>query len=385
MGDIQSASQPFDSPVIASTGERMISLDVFRGITIAGMIVVNNPGSWNYVYPPLAHAEWHGWTPTDLIFPFFLFIMGVAIPLAIRRRLARSESQWAIWGHIVRRTVILFALGLLLNGFPHFDLSRIRIPGVLQRIALCYFFAALIVMKTKVKGQAIAAVALLAAYWAIMKLVPVPGYGAGILEKEVNLASYLDSRLLSGHLYRPTWDPEGILSTIPAIATTLLGVLTAHWLTSPRTMPKKVLGLIGAGIIGIVLGQVVNLWFPINKNLWTSSYALFTAGMALLFLAACVWLVEVRGIRRPLVPFLIFGMNPITVFVLSGLVARLMVLYKVTRPDGTSVPLKTYLYETLFASWAGPWQGSLFFALAYTMAWLAPMAFLYRKRIFIKI
>ena len=161
--------------------ERLVSLDVFRGLTIAGMILVNNPGSWNYVYPPLAHAEWHGWTPTDLIFPFFLFIMGVAIPLALGRRLARGESRRAIWGHILRRALILFALGLCLNGFPQFALSRVRIPGVLQRIALCYFFAALIVLKAKVRGQILAALVLLAVYWLLMKLVPVPGYGAGVL------------------------------------------------------------------------------------------------------------------------------------------------------------------------------------------------------------
>jgi len=363
----------------------MVSLDVFRGIAIAGMLVVNNPGSWSYVYPPLAHAEWHGWTPTDLIFPFFLFIMGVAIPLALGRRLARGDARRAIWRHVVRRTFILFALGLFLNGFPHFDLPRIRIPGVLQRIALCYFFATLIVMKAKARWQAFAALALLAAYWAMLTLVPVPGYGAGVLTPEGNLAAYVDARLLRGHLYRPTWDPEGILSTIPAIATTLFGALTAHWLTSPRTAREKVLGLIGAGIVGVALGHAWDLWFPINKNLWTSSYAVFTGGMALLLLAACFWIVEMRGFRRPFIPFVIFGTNPIAVFVLSGLAARAIAMSKIVRPDGTAISLKAYLYENLFASWAGPWKGSLFFALAYTGVWLAPMALLYRKRIFIKL
>ncbi len=368
-----------------SRTERLASLDVFRGLTIAGMILVNNPGSWSHVYSPLAHAEWHGWTPTDLIFPFFLFIMGVAIPLALGRRLARGDPRRAIWWHIVRRALILFALGLFLNGFPHFELSRIRIPGVLQRIALCYLFSALIVMKTTVRGQAIAAALLLAAYWLLMRFVPVPGYGAGVWEKEGNLAAYLDQRLLHGHLYRPTWDPEGILSTIPAIGTTLLGALAAYWLLSPRTAREKTLGLIGTGIVGIALGHVMNLWFPINKNLWTSSYAVFTGGMALLCLAACFWMVEVKGIRRPFIPFLIFGVNPISVFVLSALVARLMILFRIARPDGTEISLKAYIYETLFASWAGPWRGSLLFALAYVAFWLAPMALLYRKRLIIKI
>jgi len=365
--------------------ERLVSLDVFRGLTIAGMILVNNPGSWSHVYPPLAHAEWHGWTPTDLIFPFFLFIMGVAIPLALGRRLSRGDPRRAIWWRIVRRTLILFALGLFLNGFPHFELSRMRIPGVLQRIALCYLFSSLIVMKMTARGQAIAATLLLAAYWLVMRFVPVPGYGAGVWEKEGNLAAYLDQRLLRGHLYRPTWDPEGILSTIPAIGTTLLGALTAHWLLSSRTAREKTLGLLGAGIVGIALGRVMHLWFPINKNLWTSSYAIFTGGMALLGLAACFWIVEVKGIRRPFLPFLIFGVNPISVFVLSALVTRLMTIVRIARPDGTTISVKGYIYETLFASWAGPWKGSLLFALAYVAFWLAPMALLYRKRLIIKI
>jgi predicted acyltransferase len=365
--------------------ERMVSLDVFRGITIAGMILVNNPGSWSYVYGPLAHAEWHGWTPTDLIFPFFLFIVGVAITLSLEGRIARGESQRKIFLRILRRSIILFALGLFLNGFPFFKLSTIRIPGVLQRIALCYFFAALIFMKTKIRGQAATAIALLAVYWLLMKLVSVPGYGAGVLDKDGNLAAYLDNLLMHGHLWRPTWDPEGILSTIPAIATTMFGILTGHWLKSNRTIVEKAYGMLFAGIVGIVLGQIMNVWFPINKNLWTSSYVVFTAGMALLFLGACYWLVDGKGFKRPLTPFVIFGVNPITVFVLSGVVARLMGLYQVAQPDGTPVTLKTYIYQNLFASWAGPLNGSLFFALAYVFAWLAPMTILYRKKIFIKI
>lgn len=365
--------------------ERLVSLDVFRGLTIAGMILVNNPGSWSYVYSPLAHAEWHGWTPTDLIFPFFLFIVGVAITLSLESRLARGENQRKIFLQILRRTIILFALGLFLNGFPYFNLATLRIPGVLQRIALCYFFAALLFMKTKMKGQAIAAIVLLAVYWLLMKFVPVPGYGAGVLEMEGNLAAYIDNSLMSGHLWKPTWDPEGILSTIPAIATTLLGILTGYWLKEHRSVGEKTRGLLIAGVVLVGLGQIMDTWFPINKNLWTSSYVVFTAGMALLFLGACYWLIDGRGYRRWVTPFVIFGVNPITVYVLSSMGAEVMDVYRIAQPDGGSIAFKTYVYKNIFASWAGPMNGSLFFALAYVLVWLIPMTILYRKKIFIKI
>ncbi|MCS6806122.1 MAG: DUF5009 domain-containing protein [Blastocatellia bacterium] len=372
-------------PIVAAHAERLVSLDVFRGITIAGMILVNNPGSWSHVYRPLQHAEWHGWTPTDLIFPFFLFIVGVAITLSLPKRLARGDSRRALFAQIVQRTLILFALGLLLNGFPFYDLSKIRIPGVLQRIALCYFFASLIFMWTKLKGQVMFTVALLILYWLLMTLVPVPGYGAGVLEQEGNLAAYVDYRLLRGHLWKPTWDPEGLLSTIPAIATTLCGVLTGYWLKAARSVSEKTRGLLLAGLAGVLLGQLMDVWFPINKNLWTSSYVVFTAGMALLCLGACVWFVDGLGYRRLVTPFVMYGVNPIIVFVLSGLLGRLMVIYKLTQPDGSSVSFKTYVYEHFFASWAGPMNGSLLFAIAYVIAWLIPLAILYRKKIFIKI
>jgi predicted acyltransferase len=365
--------------------ERMVSLDVFRGLTIAGMILVNNPGSWSHVYPPLAHAEWHGWTPTDLIFPFFLFIVGVAITLSLEPRLERGDDRAEMLAKIIRRTLILFALGLFLSGFPYYKLSTIRIPGVLQRIALCYCFASLIFLRTKVVGQVVATALLLIAYWLLMTLVPVPGFGAGVLDTEGNLAAYVDNLLLHGHLWKPTWDPEGILSTIPAIATTLLGILTGHWLRSERTLGEKVRGLVPAGVAGVVVGLIMDVWFPINKGLWTSSYVVFTAGMAWLVLGGCYWVVDGKGFKRVFAPFVIFGMNPIIVFVLSGVVARLMTLVRLTGPTGKSVTLKAHLYEQYFASWAGPLNGSLFFAVAYVIAWLIPMTVLYRKRIFIKI
>jgi predicted acyltransferase len=378
--------------------ERLVSLDVFRGITVAAMILVNNPGSWASVYAPLEHAEWNGWTPTDLIFPFFLFIVGVAITLSIGGRLERGESKRAIISSVLLRSAKIFTIGFFLASFPFFHLSRIRIPGVLARIAVCFLFASLIFLFTSARGQAATATVLLAVYWILMKVVPVPAdYVAAVIErggnteKEANLAAYVDNTLLHGHLWSQskTWDPEGLLSTIPAIATVLLGILAGHWINSNRNAKEKIYGLLIGGIGCVIAGQVMNIWFPINKNLWTSSYVVFTAGAALLFLALCYWLVDDKGYRRPVFPFVVFGVNAIAVFVLSGLVARLMGLIKegVAHPDGTTsyVSLQSYYYEKFFASWASPFNASLLYAIAFILLMYIPMYILYRKKIFIKV
>jgi predicted acyltransferase len=366
---------------------RLLSLDVFRGLTIAGMILVNNPGTWRAVYPPLTHADWHGWTATDLIFPFFLFAVGVSTTLALTPRLERGESRLRLAGRAGRRAIILGALGLFLAGFPEFDLATIRIPGVLQRIAVCYLAAALLVLGARVRVQAAAMAGLLLGYWALMTLVPVPGFGAGNLGKEGNLAAYLDRALLGPHLWRAAkvYDPEGILSTLPALATTLAGVLTGHWLRASRTPAAKVVGMAGGGAVASGLGLVWAQWFPINKALWTSSYAMFSAGAALLALAACFWLVEIRQRTRWATPFVVLGVNAIAAFVLSTFVARLLILIKVAGPAGAPVPLHAWLYEHLFAPWAAPPNASLLFALAYVLVWLALMGVLYRRRIFIRV
>lgn len=368
--------------------ERLLSLDAFRGITIAGMILVNNPGSWSYVYAPLGHAEWNGWTPTDLIFPFFLFIVGVSITYSLGGKIERGQSQKQIIFGILRRSAILFALGLFLNGFPFFPLDKvlaIRIPGVLQRIAVCFLFASLIFIKTKIRGQLIWTVTLIVLYWLLMKSVPVPEYGAGVLTPEGSLASFIDRLLLSGHIYKPTHDPEGILSTLPAIATTLCGILCGHWLKSPHSMKKRTGLMLLAGIALLVIGKVLDLWFPINKNLWSSSYVIFTAGAALLLLGICYWAIDVKGYRKWAKPFIIFGLNAITVFVASGIVGRLLILIKVNGANGNPIALKTYLYENWFVSWAGAMNGSLAFAIFYVLLWFVPVWLLYRKKIFIKV
>jgi predicted acyltransferase len=370
-----------------SSSGRMLSLDVFRGLTIAGMVLVNNPGTWGAIYSPLKHAEWHGWTPTDLIFPFFLFIVGISITLAFARRVETGDDQYDLLKKVFKRSAIIFALGLFLNGFPYFDLAEIRIPGVLQRISVCYLVASLIFLKSSWRTQATIAAALLLLYWILMTIVPVPGYGAGDLGKEGNLAAYIDRGLLGRHIWKGgvVFDPEGLLSTMPAIATTLAGVLTGHWLRSRRTQLEKVGGMFFAGACAVAVGWAWHFWFPINKSLWTSSYVVFTAGMALQLLAICYWLVDIKNYRRWAKPFIIFGVNALALFVFSGLLGRLMGVIKLPRADGSSVALQPFIFRNLFASWASPINASLLYAITYIFFWLLLMWLLYRKRIFIKV
>lgn len=364
---------------------RLLSLDVFRGITIAGMILVNNPGSWETIYSPLEHAAWHGLTPTDLVFPFFLFIVGVSITLALARRAESSESRRDVYLKIVRRTLIIFALGLILGGFPYYDLQTIRIPGVLQRIAVCYFITSIIFLNTRWQTQAIIAAALLIFYCAIMNFVPVPGFGAGNLEMEGNLAAYVDRMVLGAHKWKPLYDPEGILSTIPAIATSLCGVLTGHLLRSKRAALEKVSAMFVAGMAALVVGWVWGFWFPVNKALWTSSYVLVTAGMALQLLAFCYWLIDIKGYRAWAKPFLIFGTNALALYFLAELFSNIISIVTFSRADGSRVDLKSLIYDNVYASWAQPLNASLLFAISIVLMWLGVMTILYRKRIFIKV
>jgi predicted acyltransferase len=379
---------------------RLVSLDAFRGLTVAGMVLVNNPGSWSHIYWPLEHAEWHGWTPTDLVFPFFLFIVGVSIALSLGRRLeslgspggesrlgGTVGSQRDLLWKIIKRSAIIFVLGLFLNGFPYFNFSEIRIAGVLQRIALCYFFAAIISIKTNVRTQVIIAVALLLIYWILMTRVPVPGTFAGDLSKEGSLASLVDRAVLGKHIWKQgkVYDPEGLLSTIPAIATTLFGVLTGHWLRSNKTQYEKVAGMFIAGMCCIVIGWMWNPFFPINKSLWTSSYVFFTAGMALQTLASCYWLIDIKKYRRWARPFVVFGVNAIALFVGTALMAKLIGLVQITLSNGSRISLQAWIYRNLFLTWAAPINASLAFAIAFILLWLGLMWILYSQRIFIKV
>jgi predicted acyltransferase len=379
--------QPEAATFQSALSGRLTSLDVFRGLTIAGMVLVNNAGNWNAVYPPLMHAQWHGWTPTDLVFPFFVFIVGVAIPLAFEKRKAAGGDQRDLYLKIFRRTAVIFGLGLALNAFPYTmeKLAHLRVPGVLQRIALCYFFAALIFLKTRARTQVIIAATLLIGYWAMMKLIAAPTFARGDLSMEGSLASWVDRALLAGHTYRPMYDPEGLLSTIPAVATALFGVLAGQWLMQKRESLDKITGLFAAGASLVIAGYVWDWFFPINKALWTSSYVMFTGGLALQLLALCYWAIDLKGYRRWARPFVVFGVNALALYVLSGLMAKALLVIPAPKLDGSAGDLKNFLYERVFATWLSPINASLAFALSYLALWWLLMLVLYRRKIFIKV
>jgi predicted acyltransferase len=366
---------------------RLLSLDVFRGITIAGMILVNNPGSWTYVYPALRHAEWHGWTPTDLIYPFFLFIIGVALPYSFAKRIERGDTKPRLFGHVLFRSLVIFALGMILSGIPDYDFRNRLILDTLQRISIIYLISGTIFLLTGVAGQAIIAILCVVVYWLLMMLVPVPGYGAGVLGRDGNLWQYIDKILLAGWHFHG----EGILSLIPSISTVLAGTLTGRWLKSEKSPQEKVSAILVFGNFGIVLGAIADIWFPINKLLWSSSYVIFTAGFALNLLGVCYWLVEIRGFRKWLIPFVVFGMNAIAAFFLSSLIARIIGLIKVNVAFGdasavvSQVGLKDYIYSHFFVPLAGNLNGSLLYAITYVALWLMVMWLLYKKEIYIKI
>ncbi len=377
--------------------KRLTSLDVFRGIAITGMILVNMVGVADQVYPPLLHADWNGCTLADLVFPFFLFIVGVAMAFSLSKYTdiavaspLDKESSGGLYWRIIRRSAILFALGLLLNGFWNYDWGTIRLMGVLQRISLAYLFAALIVLKLRRKGQWAIAALLLIGYWLAMSFVPVPGYGVGNLTREGNLGAYID-RLIIGtaHLYKgdkfnSMGDPEGLFSTLPAIVSVLLGYFTGEWLRKQPVKSRTSLNLVIVGLSCLVVGQVWGFWFPINKKLWTSSFVIFTTGWALLLLAACYELIEVRGRGRWGRPFEIMGLNAIFVFVASVLMIKILV--KTHIGTGENAPTTyTWIYEHLFVPWAGAMNGSLLFALVTVLFWWVVLYGMYRRRWFFKV
>jgi predicted acyltransferase len=383
----------------AESGQnRLLSLDVFRGITIAGMVLVNNPGTWSAIYPPLEHAEWNGWTPTDLVFPFFLFIVGISITLALGKRVETNGINREIYLKIVRRSILIYLLGLFLATFPFYnfskeawiDVSTVRIMGVLPRIAVCYLVSALIFINTNWKQQTIIAAVLLLLYWALMTLINVPGCEVTTMnDKACNLSAYLDRVILTeNHIWRAgkVFDPEGLLSTIPAIATTISGILCGHWLRTKREDTEKAAAMFFFGVVLVVVGWIWSFWFPINKSLWTSSYTVFTAGTALCFLGFCYWLIDIKNYKFWTKPFVIFGVNALALFVGSGAMARVLGLIKVsTDAEGKSVSLQTWIFSNIFLPLASPINASLMFAICFILVWLFLMWLLYRKQIFIKV
>jgi predicted acyltransferase len=376
---------------------RLISLDAFRGATIAGMILVNNPGSWGAIYPQLEHAKWNGWTFTDWIFPFFLFIVGVAMVYSFAKRKETGAGKVDLYKQIVKRSLKIFALGLFLNGFPfgllfghQFDIAAMRIPGVLQRIAVCFLIVSFIYLNTGFKAQLATIVGLLVGYWALLMLVPVPGYGAGIVDQPLgSLCWYIDSNLLAGHTWAgapaPGFDPEGILSTLGAIATTLCGVLCGQWLRSSRTSEEKTTWMFVIGNFLLLLGAICDIWMPINKNMWTSSYVVFMAGWALVCLAMFYWLIDVKGHTKWAQPFVHYGMNAIAVFVLSGVVGRLLGIIKLSNPDGSLVSLKGIIYENLFVPFASPVNASTAFAITFIAVMYLVVWAMWKKKWFVKV
>ena len=399
----------------SSPRQRLLSLDVFRGLTVAGMLLVNNPGTWSAIYPPLRHAEWHGWTPTDLIFPWFLFIVGITTVLSMESRRARGHGMPELTRQILRRGAIIFLLGLLLSWFPGYTwgaipgnpdptfLERVtdrllntRIPCVLQRSALAYTVAGLLIIRLSPRQQLGAAAALLLGYWGVMTLLPVPDSGVmgwrTLDDPSGNLAAWLDRALLDwgslgNHLWvsSRTWDPEGLLSTIPAVGTVLLGAQAGRWLGGREPLSERLNMLFAAGMLATVVGAMWGWVFPINKSLWTSSYTVFTAGLAAVTLATIIWMVDVRGWRQWTYPFVVYGVNPIVAFVGSGLMARL--IYSVIRvpTEGGTVSLQAAIFRTIFEPLGSLRFASLLFAISFVALWFAILAVLHRRGIFLKV
>ena len=334
-------------------------------------------------------AELHGWMFTDTIFPFFLFIVGVSMAFSFARRSSDPGGRASLLRHTLRRAATIFAIGFGLNvlGFFLFHRTFVRIPGVLQRIGVCFFLAALLYLFLGPRGLLPSAAVLLGIYWALMTFVPVPGYGTGRLDLEGNLARHVDVAVLGEHTWKhnPNWDPEGPLSTIPAVATTLLGIAAGELLRSRRTWPARLAGLMAGSAIAFSLGLLWGTSFPINKNLWTSSYALAMAGLAGVVLALCLWVLDVRGWKAWATPFLWLGTNAIALFVLATLSTLLLIGVKVTGADGKPHSLYGTIDRTVFDRFADPRIGSLLFALSFLGIWIAVGALLHRKRIFIKV
>lgn len=384
-------------PITHTRPGRLLSLDLLRGLTIGFMILVNDNGS-SAAYSQLEHSAWNGFTLTDLVFPTFLFLVGISTVFSTASRLARGDSRQSLFLHAVRRAVILFLLGLLVNTFPHFHLHTLRVYGVLPRIAICYFVVAVLYLASpKWKSKAILAAGLLVGYWILMRFVPVPGYGIPthdipLLDPDRNLAAMLDRHIFSAsHLYERTRDPEGVLSTLPSLATTLIGMLTGCWLRTQRSLGEKIRGIAIAGVSGVLLGLLWNISFPINKKLWTSSYVLFAAGLGLLLLALCVWMfdseseIESNGARRKrsgwFTPLLVFGTNAISAYVFAELLAATIGSIHV----GPGLNIHRWLYQVIHNVVPDASFASLLYSLGFVAFCWLPMYWLYRRRIFIKI
>lgn len=357
--------------------QRLVALDAFRGATMALMVLVNNPGDGEHVYAPLEHADWNGWTPTDVVFPSFMWIVGVAMTLAFAWRLATGATRARLFTQAFRRAVIIYVLGLLVYVYPGFSWSTQRFMGVLQRIAICYLIATAIYLTTKIRGQILWIIGLMAVYWLAMAFIPVPGYGAGRLDVEGNLAHYVDKIVLGAHNYRhtKTWDPEGIVSTIPAIATVLLGIMAGHLLRLERTLGERIKWLLVTGVVLLAAGLVCNLWLPINKKLWTDSFVLFMAGLDFVIFGIFLWLVDVLGWTRAVKPLVIMGMNAIAVYLASEFLDEAL----------NATHAHQWIFSKLFSWPASPYNASLLYAIAYVLLMYLIAYVMFRLRWFLRV
>lgn len=364
------------------TPGRLVSLDAFRGFTIAAMVLVNNPGDWSHLYSQLAHAAWNGWTFTDWIFPFFLFIGGMSMALSLGRLAEAGADKPTLLVKLAKRALLIFLIGLGLNLVPNLDVGSVRIPGVLQRIAICTLLAAPIVLYFSWRGQVAWIGALLLGYTVLMLWVPVPGIGAGVLEPGKDMGAYLDRMLLDGHMWAQskTWDPEGMLSTVPALCSQLLGVLAGRWLLFNQERSAKTVWMLLAGLAFLWFGAILDvLLMPINKSLWTVSFCIFTTGWALLVFGTFYWLLDANPLRRVRTaaqrlstPFIIYGMNALFIFAFSGLVAKML-------------PLASWLNPALRALGLAPVNSSLLYALLFNALMFLVAWFMWRRKWFVKV
>lgn len=417
------------------SNRRVLSIDAVRGLTIAGMILVNNPGSWSHIYPPLRHAPWNGCTPTDLVFPFFLFLVGVSMWFSLKKRRGAGDSRSSIFAHVVRRSVILICLGLCMYGFPdfrligpfvltiigasllmggnsgdspsqspgakrlaggmilvgaaiycrldygYFDQTNLRVPGVLQRIGLCYLLASVFVLAFGLRGVAVGMLVLVVGYAILLSTVSPPdGYTNEVTGPDGLLHDWIDTTILGDHLYRERPDPEGLLSSLGGVATVLFGVMAGWWLGSERSSGQKTIGLFVAANAALMIGLIMDFAYPINKKIWSPSYVVYTGGLALHVIAMCYWLIDVRGYRSWAQPFLVFGSNAIVVFVASSLVAKMLGRWRIG-----DASIKLWAYDQIVAAVGHATFASLVYAVAYVSVWLLLMVPLYRRRWFVRI
>ena len=377
-----------------SHSKRLLSLDIFRGVSVIAMILVDYPGTWSHRYPIFSHATWNGFTLPDFIFPFFLFIMGVAIPYSLGKKKEQGIQTNQLLKRIIRRCFTLFVLGYVINMLYHsniFDFSTVRLLGVLQRIGIVYLICSILFLKVSNRVLIWSGSCILLLYWALLTLVPVPGFGnpdLTIFPKETipNIAAWLDKVILGSRAWEYTqpFDPEGLLSTIPCISTTIIGILAGLWIRGRKDKLTKTAYMIVYGIIMVIGGTLWNSWFPINKSIWTSSFVLFTGGWAVILLALLYWVIDVRGFQKSISLFRYFGMNAISAFVLCGMVDALFYQIKVV-DNGKTIALKDLIFNTLFSGWVDAKVGSFLYTIVFILILYFIFRLFFKKNIIIRV